>query len=203
MMRVLLIDDHRLVRHGVRKLLVEQLGATVGEADDVEGALAAIEDSDWDVIVLDITLRDASGLDLLKQIPERRSQTPVLILSMHPVDQFARRVMSAGALGYVTKDSTPAELVDAVQQVARGRPFVGESARLALASARNTYDSLSDREYQVLRMIASGKTVSETADALGISVKTVSTYRARLLQKLGMRTNAELMRYGLQEGLVD
>lgn len=202
-MRVLLVDDHRLVRDGIRQMLVQHLRAVVGEADSAEAALRQLEHKQWDVIVLDLTLPGRSGLDLLSEIHRIWPELPVLVLSMHPADQFARRVLNAGALGYLTKDSAPAELVAAIKQVCTGRPFVSASARMALVSGAPLHDALSDREYQVLRMIASGQTVSHTAAEMGISVKTVSTYRARLLDKLHLKTNAELMRYALREGLVD
>jgi DNA-binding NarL/FixJ family response regulator len=152
-------------------------------------------------------LPGASGLDLLKEIRQMRPALPVLVLSMHPASQFARRVLAAGAMGYLTKDSAPTELVHAVDQIRRGKLYLGsrvpEWARTPNADSAAPHDKLSDREYQVLRMIASGLTVSGIATALGLSVKTVSTYRSRLLEKLQMRSNAEVMRYAIENRLMD
>jgi len=208
MLRILLVDDHPVVRHGIRQILVEGLKAvTVGEANDVPSASASIRSSPWDVVVLDVTLPGASGLDLLKEIRQLRPSLPVLVLSMHPASQFARRVLAAGAWGYLTKDSAATELVQAIDQIRRGRIYLGSRvpdwARTPTAESAAPHDKLSDREYQVLRMIASGLTVSGIAAALGLSVKTVSTYRSRLLEKLQMRSNAEVMRYAIENRLMD
>jgi DNA-binding NarL/FixJ family response regulator len=160
-------------------------------------------------MVLDITLPGASGLDLLKDLRRERPTLPVLVLSMHPPDQFARRAMSAGASGYLTKDSPPRELVKAVGEVIAGRRYLNPAILDELATnpqperGQPAHEVLSDREYQVLRMIASGLTVSQVAGRLMISVKTVSTYRARVLAKMNMDTTAELMHYGIQHNLVD
>ena len=208
MIRILLVDDHPVVRQGIRQILIEGFKAvSVGEASDVATASASIRNSAWDVIVLDVTLPGASGLDLLKEIRQMRPALPVLVLSMHPASQFARRVLAAGAMGYLTKDSAPTELVLAVDQIRRGKQYLGsrvpEWARTPNADSAAPHDKLSDREYQVLRMIASGLTVSGIATALGLSVKTVSTYRSRLLEKLQMRSNAEVMRYAIENRLMD
>jgi DNA-binding NarL/FixJ family response regulator len=208
MIRILLVDDHPVVRHGIRQILIDGLkSVTVGEASDVRGAMASIRAGGWDVVVLDLTMPGESGLDLLKEIRREDLSLPVLVLSMHPAAQFARRVLAAGAAGYLTKDSAPTELIQAIEQLRRGRQYLGSHAhqyhRRALDAERAPHDALSDREYQVLRMIGSGRTVSEIAGALGLSVKTVSTYRTRLLEKLQMRTNAELMRYAIENRLVD
>lgn len=201
MLRVLLVDDHPVVRHGIRQILLDRTEAVVGEADCADGALAELRAADWDVVVLDITMPGRSGFDLLKQLHDERPRLPVLVLSMHPAGQFARRAMSAGALGYLTKDSAPTELVEAIAQVRSGHPFLSATSKTAGPPA--AHEALSDREYQVFRLIASGRTATEIAADIGLSVKTVSTYRARLLEKLGMRTNADLMRYAIQEGLID
>jgi DNA-binding NarL/FixJ family response regulator len=207
MIRILLVDDHPVVRHGIRQILVEGLEEVlVGEASDVTTASARIRADAWDVVVLDLTLPGASGLDLLKEIRRDRPALPVLVLSMHPASQFARRVLAAGASGYLTKDSATTELVTAIEQIHRGRMYLGDHpaegpATPAVVAA--PHDTLSDREYQVLRMLGSGKTVSEIAAACSLSVKTVSTYRSRLLEKLEMHSNAELMRYAIENGLMD
>jgi len=208
MIRILLVDDHPVVRHGIRQILIEGFkSVSVGEASDVATASMSIRNSAWDVVVLDVTLPGASGLDLLKEIRQMRPALPVLVLSMHPASQFARRVLAAGAMGYLTKDSAPTELVHAVDQIRRGKLYLGsrvpEWARTPNADSAAPHDKLSDREYQVLRMIASGLTVSGIATALGLSVKTVSTYRSRLLEKLQMRSNAEVMRYAIENRLMD
>ena len=207
MIRILLVDDHPVVRQGIRQIVLDGLKAvSVGEASDVPAALARIRSDVWDLVVLDLTLPGASGLDLLKEIRRKRPTLPVLVLSMHPASQFARRVLSAGAAGYLTKDSAATELVDAIEQIRHGRMYVGSNAPDWTRSPdldAAPHDKLSDREYQVLRMIGSGLTVSEIAMRCGLSVKTVSTYRARLLEKLEMHSNAEVMRYAIENGLMD
>jgi DNA-binding NarL/FixJ family response regulator len=208
MLRILLVDDHPVVRRGIRDILVEGLtNVSVGEASDAPGARASIRGDGWDMVVLDVTLPGESGLDLLKDIRRSHPRLPVLVLSMHPAAQFARRALAAGALGYLTKQSAPTELIHAVEQISRGRHYLGSRAQerhpQSMRADRPPHEALSDREYQVLRMLGSGRTVSEIAASLKLSVKTVSTYRARLLDKLQMRSNAELMRYAIENGLVD
>jgi two-component system invasion response regulator UvrY len=205
--RILLVDDHPVVRHGIRQILIDGLKTvSIGEASDVPTAAARIQEETWDIVVLDLTLPGASGLDLLKEIRRTRPGLPVLVLSMHPASQFARRVLAAGASGYLTKDTAATDLVDAIEQIRRGRMYLrshpGGWPRTQ-AEIVAPHDKLSDREYQVLRMLGSGQTVSEIATACGLSVKTVSTYRSRLLEKLDMHTNAELMRYAIENGLMD
>jgi DNA-binding NarL/FixJ family response regulator len=210
MTRILLVDDHPIVRQGIKQVLTGAFEpALVGEAANAEEGLSEIRSTEWDVMVLDLTLPGLSGLDLLKDLRRERPELPVLVLSMHPADQFARRALNAGASGYLTKDSAPTELVKAVSELMAGRRYmnaavVGELVTgEQLASSRRPHEVLSDREYQVLRMIASGLTVSQVATRLSLSVKTISTYRARVLDKMKMKTTAELMHYGIQHGLVD
>jgi two-component system, NarL family, invasion response regulator UvrY len=210
MTRILLVDDHPLVRHGVKQVLAEALRpATVAEAANAAEAINEIRGAEWDVMVLDISLPGTSGLDLLKEVRRERPTVPVLVLSMHPHDQFARRAMQAGASGYLTKDSAPTELVTAVTEVIAGRRYLNQGTVEELMAnaqpdhSQQPHEALSDREYQVLRMIASGLTVSHVAMKLSLSVKTVSTYRARVLEKMNMNTTAELMHYGIQHNLVD
>ena len=210
MTRILLVDDHPVVRHGIRQILSGALNpAVVGEAGTAEEGLAEVRAADWDVLVLDISLPGPSGLDLLKDVRHERPDLPVLVLSIHPADQFARRAIHAGAAGYLTKDSSPMELINAVNEVVAGRrylnPPVIQELVLGLHAGHEArpHDGLSDREYQVLRMLASGMTVSQVAARLSLSVKTVSTYRARVLDKMGMKTTAELMHYGIRHNLVD
>jgi two-component system invasion response regulator UvrY len=210
MTRILLVDDHPIVRQGIKQVLADAFNpAVVGEAANAQEGMSEVLGTDWDVMVLDITLPGASGLDLLKDLRRERPTLPVLVLSMHPPEQFARRAMSAGASGYLSKDSPPIELVKAVGEVIAGRRYVNPAVIDELATnlqpGRNepAHAVLSDREYQVLRMIASGLTVSQVAARLMLSVKTVSTYRARVLEKMNMSTTAELMHYGIQHNLVD
>ncbi len=209
MIRILLVDDHPVVRQGIRSILTERMkGAVVGEASDAPSALHQVRSNQWDVVVADISLPGTSGLDLIKQLRQLYPTLPTLALSMHPAAQFARRALSAGAAGYLTKDSPPDELVAAIEDARRGRRYVGSDlgegmSRWPPRPIRTPHEALSDREYQVLRMLGSGHTVSEIGRDLGLSVKTVSTYRSRVLEKLGMKTNAELMRYAIENSLLD
>lgn len=210
MTRILLVDDHPIVRQGIKQVLSGAFHpALVGEASNAEEGMSEIRNTEWDVMVLDLSLPGTSGLDLLKDLRRERPTLPVLILSMHPPDQFARRAMNAGASGYLTKDSNPNELIKAVGEVIAGRRYLNPSVIEELVSnlrperGQRPHEALSDREYQVLRMIGSGLTVSQVATRLSLSVKTVSTYRARVLEKMSMKTTAELMHYGIQHGLVD
>jgi two-component system, NarL family, invasion response regulator UvrY len=209
MTRILLVDDHPIVRQGIKQVLAGAFRpARVGEAANAEEGMSEIRGSDWDVMVLDLTLPGTSGLDLLKDLRRERPTLPVLVLSMHPPEQFARRVMNAGASGYLTKDTSPTELVKAVGEVIAGRRYLNPAVIEELEEnlperGQRPHESLSDREYQVMRMIASGLTVSQIALRLSLSGKTVSTYRARVLEKMGLKTTAELMHYGIQHGLVD
>lgn len=209
MIRILLVDDHPVVRQGIRQIVADGLkSVAIGEASDAAHAMLSIRRDSWDLVVLDVTLPGASGLDVLKEIRRDFPGLPVLVLSMHPAAQFARRALAAGAWGYLTKDSAPTELVTAIEEIRRGRRYLSSRrgaplADLAAGGTTTPHDALSDREYQVLRMLGSGKTVSEIAGALGLSVKTVSTYRARLLDKLQMKSNAEVMRYAIENRLVD
>jgi DNA-binding NarL/FixJ family response regulator len=209
MMRILLVDDHPVVRHGIRTILTERLkDAVVGEAGDAASALVQVRSADWDIVVADISLPGTNGLDLIKELRRLQPTLPTLVVSMHPASQFARRALAAGAAGYLTKDSSPDEFIAAIEEARHGRRYVGRDTgemlgRWSARAATTPHDSLSDREYQVLRMLGSGQTVSDIARDLSLSVKTVSTYRMRVLEKLGMRTNAELMRYAIENGLLE
>jgi two-component system invasion response regulator UvrY len=206
MRRILIVDDHEVVRAGVMRI-VEQPGTIFGEASNAGQALQLVRDEDWDLVVVDISLGDRSGLDLLKELKQTRSKLPVLILSMHSEEQYARRAFKAGAAGYITKDSSREELVRAVNKVLDGGRYVNPATaeRLALDLGNGTeyplHHALSDREFEVLRLLASGKTVGEIAGLLELSDKTVSTYRARILEKMGMKTNAEIIRYAIRNNL--
>jgi len=210
MKRILLIDDHEVVREGVKKILNVKPDTTVfGEASAAPTALRLVREQDWDVVLLDLSLGGRSGLELLKELKQIRPRLPVLILSMHPEEQYARRAFKAGAAGYVTKDSSKAELVEAVSSVAAGGKYVSRALAEKLifdldrGSDRPPHETLSDRELEVMRLLASGKTVTEIAALLSLSDKTISTYRARVLEKTGLNTNAELIRYAIENKLVD
>ncbi|MGE0444059.1 MAG: response regulator [Vicinamibacterales bacterium] len=208
-LRIMLVDDHPIVRRGLREILAESFEqAVIHEVGSAHEALALARTQSWSVVILDLSLPDASGLDVLKKIREARPRLPVLILSMHAVDQFARSAIAAGASGYLTKEAADAELVTAVMRLLRGGKYFGADVLEGMTvrhpgGDERPHERLSDREYQVLRMIGSGKTVSEIAQALSLSVKTVSTYRARVLEKMGMRTNAELTHYAVRHGLAE
>jgi DNA-binding NarL/FixJ family response regulator len=189
---------------------MEEFGpVTFGEARNSEELMEAIRKQEWDILILDITMPGKSGLDALKEIRPLRPRLPVLVLSMHPEDQFAVRVLKAGAAGYMTKERAPEELIGAIKKVLAGGKYVSSTLaeRLAFNLDQETekapHEMLSDREYEVLCMIASGKTVGEIADILYLSVKTVSTYRARILEKMNLRTNAELTHYAMKNHLVE
>jgi len=209
-MKILLTDDHALVRQGLKLILADHFKKAVfGEARNAEEALARVLKEKWDVAVLDITMPGRGGLELLKEIKRLRPKLPVLVLSMHPEDQFAVRMLKAGAAGYLTKESAGNELVGAIEKVVAGGRYVSASLGERMASyldldlQKAPDERLSDREFLVLRMIASGKTVSQIAKELYLSVKTVSTYRARMLQKMDMKNNSELTHYAMQRGLVN
>ena len=210
MIRVLVADDHALVRRGLRELLSETDDIRVeAEAATAAEALECVLRQALDVVVLDLSLPGRGGLDLLGEIKAARGDLPVLILTMHPEDQYAVRALKAGAAGYLTKESAPEKLVEAVRRAAAGGRYVSASLaeKLALhlddARQREPHETLSDREFQVFRRLAGGRTVSQIADELSLSVKTVSTYRARILEKMAMQTNAELMQYAFRHKLVD
>jgi DNA-binding NarL/FixJ family response regulator len=210
MSKILIVDDHEVLRDGVKRVFDNQPGtATFGEASTVKEALRLVREQDWDVVVLDISLGDRSGLDVLKELKQLRPRLPVLILSMHAEEQYARRAFKAGAAGYITKDSPRAELVKAVNRVMSGGSYITSALAeklvfdLGQGSDRPPHEALSDREFEVMRLIASGKTVTEIAGLLSLSDKTISTYRARLLEKMGMKTNAELTYFAIRNKLVD
>lgn len=210
MIKTLIADDHAVVRRGLKQILAETDDIVVaGEAADGREALDLVRQRDWDVLVLDITMPGRSGLDILKDIRQLRPKLPVLILSMHAEEQFATRMLKAGADGYLNKDGAPEELVKAIRKVVSGGKYVSpaQAERMigAVADGHGTalpHERLSDREFEILCLIASGKTVTQIGKQLGISVKTVSTYRVRILEKMGMSTNAELTHYAIKGELV-
>lgn len=210
MTRILIADDHSIVRKGLRQILSEGMtGVEFDESANSSETLDLVSRKPFDILILDLSMPGRSGLDLLKDIKARFPKLPILVLSMYPEDQYALRVVKAGAHGYMTKSSAPEELVTAVTKILNGGKYVSASMSeqlmtLVQESARGGgHEQLSDREFQVLQMIASGKTVSDIAEALSLSVKTISTYRARILEKLRLGSNAELTRYAMQNKLVD
>ena len=206
--RILLADDHAIVRAGAKAILGQRFNAEFGEAKDAREIISAVCDQPpWDIILLDITMPGRSGLDLLSDLNAYCPKTPVLVLSAHHEDQFGTRVLRAGAAGFLMKSSMLGELAKAVEKVLAGGRYVSEQfgERLAAALQRPSaegHEALSVRELEILRMIATGKSGKEIAAALGISFKTVSTYRTRLVQKLGIRSNVELAEYATREGLI-
>jgi two-component system, NarL family, invasion response regulator UvrY len=209
MIRILIVDDHAILRRGLRALLSDEFhGAAFGEASNARQALEQLRKEKWDVALLDITLPGKSGLDLLKEFKAARPKLPVLILSAHPEDQFAVRVLKAGAGGYMTKESAPEELAKAIRKILAGGRYVSPALAEKLAArvkkdlTRTPHETLSDREYEIMCLIASGKTVTEIAVELSLSPKTISTYRARVLEKLGVKNSAQIVQYAIRNGLV-
>jgi two-component system invasion response regulator UvrY len=209
-LRILIADDHPVFRRGLKQIIEEAPDLVVtAEAADGAEALREARAGDYDVVLLDITMPVRSGVDVLSQLKHDRPALPILVVSMHPEEQYAVRALRAGASGYLTKESAPEELVAAIRKVSQGGKYVSASLAEHLASMVQKdgeplpHETLSRREYQVMCLIASGKTVSEAARELTLSVKTVSTYRARVLEKLQVKNNAELMRYATQNELVE
>ena len=208
MLKIVIVDDHPVIRRGLKQIITEEPNIEViGEAENAQVALTLIRETDCDAVILDITMPGTSGLDVLKQVKCEYPKLPVLILSVHPEEQYAVRVIRAGASGYMTKDNTPDELIKAIRKIASGgkyiTPFLAEKLVSVLdASQKLLHEKLSDREFQVMRMIASGKAISDIAEELCLSGKTVSTYRARILKKMNMKSNAELIRYALENEFV-
>jgi DNA-binding NarL/FixJ family response regulator len=208
-MKILITDDHAVVRQGLKQILLEEFTrAEFGEAVNAQEAIERVWKENWDVVVLDITMPGRSGLEVLKEIKKSRPKLPVLVLSMHPEDQFAVRILKIGASGYMTKESAPNELVGAVKKVIAGGRYVSPALAEKMASYLAVdvhtppHERLSDREFLVLRLIASGKTPTAIAKELALSVKTISTYRMRILEKMSMSNNAELTHYAIQNQLV-
>jgi DNA-binding NarL/FixJ family response regulator len=209
MINVLFVEDHAIVREGLKQILADTTDIVVAdEAGDGEEALAKVGKRDFDIAVLDISMPGRSGLEILKELKTIRPALPVLILSMYPEELYAVRAFKSGASGYLSKESAPTELITAIRKVSSGGKYVSPSLAESLAlnlgddNGKPLHNKLSSREYQILCMIASGKTGKEIASELNLSAKTVSTYRARVLEKMGMRSNAELTHYALQNALV-
>lgn len=210
MIDVLVADDHAIVRQGLKQILADTADFRVaGEAANSAEALHLVQNQHWDVVLLDISMPGRNGIETLKLIRELKPRLPVLILSMHPPDQYAVRLLKAGAAGYLNKESAPEQLVDAIRIVTQGKKYISPVVAELLAqeleqdtpSAPHT--RLSDREFQIFLLLASGKPVSAIADLLHLSVKTISTYRARILEKMSMGNNAELTHYAIKNGLVE
>ena len=209
MIQILIVDDHAILRRGLKEILEREFrDVSIGGAGTAEQALTQLESEKWDLVILDITMPGRSGIDVLRHLKALRPNLPVLVLSMHPEDQYGKRVLKAGASGYMNKESAPEELIKAVRKLLSGGRYVSETLAEMLAvdfgrdDGTPAHERLSDREFEVLRKMASGKTVGQIAQELHLSVPTVSTYRARILEKMGMSNTAELIRYALSHHLV-
>jgi two-component system, NarL family, invasion response regulator UvrY len=208
--RILIADDHPIVRRGLKEILVRELkGAVCGEAGNAQQLLPEVQGHDWELVILDVTMPGRSGLDVLRDLKRLRPNLPVLVLSMHPEDQLGRRMLKAGASGYMNKESAPEELIKAIRKVLAGGLYVSPALAEKLAldlredAGRPLHEILSDREFEVLRLIASGKTVTQIAEELHLSVPTVSTHRAHILEKMNMTTTADLISYAVRNHLVE
>lgn len=209
MIRVLIADDHTVVRRGLKQILLEGFPtAQIEEVPDAEELIKRVMQAEWDVIISDLSMPGRSGLEALQQIKQVQPKLPVLILSIHPEEQYAIRVLKAGASGYLSKDSAPDELVTAVQRVLLGKKYITDTIAEKLASVldqdsnKSPHEYLSDREFSVLKMLAGGKSVSEIAESLFLSVTTVSTYRSRIMMKMNMKSNADLTLYAVEHKLL-
>lgn len=209
-MHILIADDHAIVRKGIRQLLLEEYpSAIIEETGDGNSLVAKASAEKWDVVICDLDLPGRSGLDAMLQIKEIAPKLPVLIMSIYPEEQYAKRLLKAGAAGYVSKDAATEELAKAVRMVLQGRKYVSPAVAELIAADmgprsadKAPHESLSNREFEIFTLIASGRSVSEIADKLSLSTTTVSTHRARILAKMNMRTNSELIRYALDNKLI-
>lgn len=209
MLRILIADDHAIIRRGLKQILLEEYSlAEIEEANDAESVMKKIIQNDFDIIISDLSMPGRSGLDLVQQIKVQYPKLPVLILSMHAEEQYAVRALKAGAAGYLNKNVAPEELIKAVERVLQGRKYISASIAEKLAeeldynSNKFPHETLSDRELSVFKSIAEGKSVSDIAELLSLSITTISTYRSRVLTKMNMKVNAELTRYALDNGLI-
>ncbi|OIR11436.1 response regulator UvrY [mine drainage metagenome] len=210
MIKVLIADDHALIRKGLKQLLDDTDDMRViGEAENGMQAIRMVEETAYDVVLLDISMPDKHGVDVLKQLRANRPQLPVLMLSMHPEEQYALRSMKAGAAGYLNKQSAPLQLVTAIRQVASGKKYISTELAEQLANGLSQgyqellHQTLSNREYQTLCLMASGKKLSEMAEIMSLSPKTVSVYRSRLLEKMKLKNNAEAIHYAISNHLIE
>ena len=209
MIRILIADDHAIVRRGVKQIITDEFpSAIIVEVSDVESLIMRVMKEDWDVIISDISMPGRSGVEALEQVKQIKPGIPVLMMSMHPEDQYALRVLKAGASGYLNKSSVHEELIKAIHTVRIGRKYITPSIAERLAGTLNTvagkllHEILSNREFEILKMIASGKSISEIAAQLSLSATTVSTYRSRILEKTSMKGNADITRYALENKLI-
>lgn len=210
MIKILIADDHAVVRRGLKQIVSETPDIIVtGEASTGYEVLDKVRGNDYDAVILDISMPGGDGLNILKQIKKEKPKIPILLLSVHPEDQYAVRALKAGAAGYLTKDSATGELISAIRRVSCGRKYVSSQLAEKLAldletdRGKQLHEKLSDREYQVLCMMSSGKMAKEIATDLCLSVKTISTYRSRILEKMRMKNNAELTHYAIKHGLIE
>lgn len=209
MIRVLIADDHAIVRKGLKQLLLEEYpSAKIEEVADAESLIKKTIQEEWDIVICDLSMPGRSGLDALRQIKQTSPSLPVLIMSVHPEDQYALRVLKAGASAYLGKDNIHTELIKAIQTVRMGKKYITPSIAEKLADAfenetgKESHQTLSDREFDVFKLLAAGKSISEIAAQLSLSITTVSTYRSRVLDKMKMRSNADMTRYALETGLI-
>lgn len=209
LLRLLIADDHAIVRKGLRQLLLEIYPtAYIGEAGDAESLMGSVLKEDWDVVICDINMPGRSGLDALAQLKQAKPAMPVLIMSMYPEDQYAVRVLRSGASGYLAKDSIHDDIGKAVELVVQGKKFITPSVAEKLAEAvdtlnvQNVHELLSDREFDVFKLLAAGNTITDIAEQLSLGATTVSTYRSRIMEKMNMRTNADLTRYAIERKLI-
>jgi two-component system, NarL family, invasion response regulator UvrY len=209
MIKILLADDHPVVRKGLKQILQEEFSsATIGEAHDGESLVSAVMNSDWDVVITDLMMPGRSGIDTLEQVKKIKPKLPVLIISIHSEELYALRALKAGAAGYLRKDMAPEELVKAINVVLSGQryitPAVAQTLTSAIVNEKNEepHESLSDREFEVFKMLAVGKSVSEISDSLSLSASTISTYKVRILNKMNLKTNADLTMYAAKKNLL-
>ena len=209
MLKILIADDHTVVRKGLRQILLDEFpAAEIGEVADAEELIKIVMAHRWDVVVSDLSMPGRSGMDALQQIKHSHPNLPVLILSIHPEEQYAIRALKSGASGYLSKDAAPDELVKAVQRVLLGKKYISQSIAEKLANnfspdiSLPLHETLSDREFDVMKLLANGKSVSEIAEMLSLSVTTVSTYRARVMVKMGLKSNSDLTKYAIENKLI-
>jgi len=209
MLRILIADDHAIIRKGLKQILLEEYpSAVIEEVNDAEAAINKTITNEWDILICDLSMPGRSGLDVLQHVKQNLLKLPVLILSIHPEEQYAIRALRAGAAGYLSKDAATEELVNAVQRILQGRKYISSSLAEIMASeldqeaSKPPHELLSNRELHVFKLIADGKSVSEIAEQLSLSITTVSTYRSRILEKMDIKTNADMTRYALENKLI-
>ena len=209
MLRILIADDHAIIRKGLKQILLEAYpSAIIEEVREAEAAINKTITNEWDILICDLSMPGRSGLDVLQHVKQNLLKLPVLILSIHPEEQYAIRALKAGAAGYLSKDAATEELVKAVQRILQGRKYISSSLAEIMASeldqdtSKQPHELLSDREFHVFKLIADGKSVSEIAEQLSLSITTVSTYRSRILEKMEIKNNADMTRYALENKLI-